>query len=101
MFDINGSELLVLLAVALLVLGPNAVREALSGLKRATQWAKTTSYAMRQSAKGVAGEADPEITNLFEVVGFSAEEDPRRMIRKAVQEEAAAWVRELGQASEK
>lgn len=90
MFGINGAELLVLLFVFLVILGPKGLQEALRGFKNAVGWARSFSQKLREESK-----VDLSATGLSEIdwseFDFS-EYDPREIIRQAVREEMDAWV---------
>ncbi|VEI12575.1 Sec-independent protein translocase subunit TatA/TatB [Trueperella bialowiezensis] len=93
-FGINGSEFLVILTVAVIVLGPDAITSAMRGLRNFIDSAKAFSAKLREETS-----EDLRATGLSDVdlSAFDLSElDPRQMIREAVQEEIAAWARETG-----
>ncbi len=92
MFGISGGELLVLLVVGLLVLGPRHAAQAVIALRKGMAWVRGLSQDLRAQAS-LSGTA----------VGLSAEErealraltqsglDPRSLVRETVRDELAAW----------
>ena len=86
MFDINGGELLVLLVVAAVVVGPQrlpAYAEQLGALvRRGRDWVSQTRTRLDEETAGVDWEAlDPR------------RYDPRRIVRDALLEDPAAPAR--------
>lgn len=90
-FGISGGELVVLLLIILVVMGPKHMSEGVHTLSKAIatlrQWSRKTR----------------EQTTL-DALGFSLEDlkaldprqyDPRALIREAVQEEMKAWTRQM------
>lgn len=87
-FGFSGSEMMVLLIIALLVLGPRHLREASQALARTIAAARKFSQEVRESTRT---KNTVDLSALRELDRL----DPRRMIREAVREEMAAWRSEL------
>ena len=92
-FGFSGSEMAVLLLVALLVIGPKHLVEATRTLAKLIAAAKAWSTRLRQ-----ASAPDLAQTGLGSVAWQAYDPrqlDPRRMIREAVREEMEAWMADL------
>ncbi|WRS30760.1 hypothetical protein U6G28_03475 [Actinomycetaceae bacterium MB13-C1-2] len=93
MFGISGGELVVILLVAALVLGPRSVAHALvglqSGVERLRQWSSKmrTQHTVDIAALGITQE---DLDTLHKLNG--GELDPRRIVQQAVREEMHAWI---------
>ncbi|MFT0761822.1 translocase [Actinomyces sp. F1_1611] len=95
MFGINGAELLVLLFVFLIILGPKGIQDALRGFKRLVAWARSISAKLREESN-----LDLQSTGLTELnlSDFDLSQyDPREIIRQAVREEMDAWIEQAKQ----
>jgi len=93
-FGISGGVFLIILIVATIVLGPEAITGALRGFRKVVDAAKGFSARVREETS-----ADIKATGLHDIdlSGFDMSGlDPRQMIREAVQEEMQAWARETG-----
>lgn len=90
MFGINGAELLVLLFVFLIVLGPKGLQQALRGFKQAVAWGRALSRRLREESKmDLSGTGFAEVDwSEFDLSQY----DPREIIRQAVREEMDAWI---------
>lgn len=98
-FGISGAEFLVILIVATIVLGPEAITGALRGFRKVVDAAKGFSARVREETSEdlkATGFQDMDLS-AFDMSGL----DPRQMIREAVQEEMQAWARETGAAPPK
>ncbi len=93
-FGISGGEFLVILIVATLVLGPEAITSALRGFRKLVDGAKSFSAKIREETSADLRATGLQDMNLpaLDIRGL----DPRQMIREAVQEEMEAWARETG-----
>ncbi len=93
MFGFSGGELLVVLVVAALVMGPKNVAQALHGLRKLLNLVREWSAKLRQetafdlSSLGI----DPADVEKLKNLDLS-QYDPRQMVREAVQEEMTAWI---------
>ena len=90
MIGINGAELLILLFVFLVVLGPKGLQQALRGFKQAVAWVRSFSQKLREESK-----IDLSSTGLVDVDWSEfdlSQYDPREIIRQAVREEMDAWI---------
>lgn len=93
MFGFSGGELLVVLVVAALVMGPKNVAQALYGLRKLLDVVRQWSAKLRQetafdlSSLGI-NPADVEKLKNLDLSQY----DPRQMVREAVQEEMNAWI---------
>lgn len=92
MLGISGGEFLVIVCVALAVLGPDQLSHALRGLRRAVDWFKRESTALRRSSGGELSELGVDLSALERL--HSPDYDPRAMVREAVRDEMQAWIRE-------
>lgn len=87
---INGAELLVLLLVFLVVLGPKGLHQALTGFKKLVTWVRSQSQRLREESKLDLSSAG---LDGFDWSEFDLSEyDPREIIRQAVKEEMDAWI---------
>lgn len=93
-FGISGSEFIVILIVAVIVLGPEAITGALRGFRKLVDAAKGFSARVREETSADLRASGLQNVDLsaFDMRGL----DPRQMIREAVQEEMEAWARETG-----
>lgn len=89
MFGINGAEFVVILVVGALVVGPEGVVRALRTFRRAVDSLRSWSASLRESTR--PGAASSPLTDLTEY--DLTEYDPRKVVRRAVHEEMAAWMR--------
>ena len=93
MFGFSGGELLGVLVVAALVMGPKNVAQALYGLRKLLDMVREWSAKLRQetafdlSSLGI----DPADVEKLKNLDLS-QYDPRQMVREAVQEEMNAWI---------
>lgn len=99
-FGISGGELMIILVVALLVIGPESLAQALRWFKSGVGKLKEFSARLREEAKlaerGIGiDEIDLsgiDLNTFAELKGL----DPRQIIREAVQEEMQAWMEDTG-----
>lgn len=82
MFGINGSELLVLIVLALLVIGPEKLPELAQQLARVTREVKSIAVGAREKVQEELGEEYEELAN-FDPRQY----DPRRIVREALADE--------------
>ncbi|MDP9807043.1 sec-independent protein translocase protein TatB [Trueperella bonasi] len=93
-FGISGGEFLIILIVATIVLGPEAITGALRGFRKLVDAAKGFSARVREETSAdfqASGLGDVDLS-AFDMRGL----DPRQMIREAVQEEMEAWAKQTG-----
>ena len=86
-FGIDGSEMVLILVVAVIVIGPSRAAQAVSWLRDIIQGLRNWSAQMReQTAKTKEGIS-------VDLSKFDPREyDPRRMIKDAVAEEMQLWM---------
>lgn len=96
MFGISGAELLVLLLVCVIVVGPKGVAQAMRAFRKAVNWGKQISASLREE---VHSSTDGQALGLKEL-GIDdlqqldlSQYDPRQVIREAVKEEMEAWMK--------
>lgn len=91
-FGLSGSELIIILVVAVLVVGPKGVAQAMSAFRKTVAKAKEFSARLREeTAVDLSGTAIPKMDlSGFDLRGL----DPRVMIREAVAEEMDAWMKQ-------
>lgn len=82
MFGINGSELLILIVLALLVIGPEKLPELAQQLARVTREVKQIAVGAREKVQEELGEEYEELAN-FDPRQY----DPRRIVREALADE--------------
>lgn len=96
---ISGGQFFIILIVAVIVLGPEAIISALRGLRKAVDAAKGFSARVREERT-----ADPQGASLADL-DLSALDmrdlDPRQMIREAVHEEMEAWMKQTNALNQK
>lgn len=100
MFGISGIEFLVILAVAVVFLGPTHAAQAVNGIRKAVIGLRGYSAKMReQMAANRAkmtledlGISPEDIAALRELRASTGSLDPRAYVRKAVSEEMDAWL---------
>ncbi|WP_300047403.1 MULTISPECIES: hypothetical protein [Trueperella] len=98
-FGISGGEFFIILIVAVIVLGPEAIISALRGLRKAVDAAKGFSARVREETTADlqgAGLADLDLSALD-----MRDLDPRQMIREAVHEEMEAWMKQTNALNQK
>lgn len=90
-FGISGGEFFIILVVAVLVLGPEAITGALRGFRKAVDVARGFSARLREETTRDMEKAGLEGIDLsaFDMRGL----DPRQIIREAVHEEMEAWAK--------
>lgn len=99
-FGISGGELMIILVVALLVIGPESVAQGLRWFKSMVAKAKNFSARLREETKATEASigvdqidfSGLDLNNLSEIKGL----DPRQIIREAVREEMEAWMEQTG-----
>lgn len=104
MFGISGAELLVLLLVAVLVVGPKGVAQALRAFRKAVDWGKELSASLREEVQSNSEGKGLGLEDLgLEDLGLDdlqqldlSKYDPRQVIREAVKEEMEAWMKGQG-----
>lgn len=85
-FGISGTEALVILVVAIIVLGPGKAAEALRFVSALMAKVRKASTNLREQAKEQLPQAN--ISNLTDL-------DPRSIVRGVVREEMDAWMKEF------
>lgn len=97
-FGINGSEILLLILIAIIVLGPQRMPEYAAKLARGIR-------QMRLMAEGAKGQLKEQLGPDYQDINWRQYDprqyDPRRIVRQALiepLEEATAGVKDLGQA---
>ena len=89
MFGISGSELLLLLFVAVVFLGPKGFKQAIDAFRKLVAWGKSASARLREDSQlnlGDMGLSDLDLSDLD-----LKQYDPREIVRQAVREEMEAW----------
>lgn len=88
MFGISGGELLVILVVIMIVVGPSRLPEVTATVAKWVKRARVQLTKIRQNLDDEVGEdlRDIDLTKLD-----PRQYDPRRMIREAVAEEMDEW----------
>ncbi|MFT0848315.1 hypothetical protein VR010_11245 [Actinomycetaceae bacterium L2_0104] len=93
MFGISGGELIVLLVIAALILGPKNVAQALHGLRKLLEWAREWSARLRTDTSMDLSVLGIDPGDVEKIKNFNLSQyDPRQMVREAVQEEMNAWI---------
>ena len=91
MFGINGAEFFVILVVVALVVGPDGVIQALKTFKSLIAAARGWSATLREETRRDMG--DVSLPNMDWSSFDLREYDPREMVRQAVREEMAEWMK--------
>ncbi len=93
MFGISGGELLIILVVVALVLGPKSVAQALNALKSGMKKFRDWSGRLREQSTLDVSSFGITQEDLDAIRNFSASDfDPRLIIQEAAQEEMRAWL---------
>ncbi len=95
MFGINGSELVVLLILVAVVIGPDSVVKGLKSFKSGVESLRRWSAKLRKETKG-----DMQVGSMpnMNLQAFNFDDyNPREIIRRAVREEMAQWMDEVAQ----
>lgn len=90
-FGISGPELLVLILVMLLVLGPSHMAEGVRALARAIASFRNWSKRLRETSQNELGPLSDIDWQSYDPRKL----DPRAMIRDAVKEEMDAWMQQM------
>ncbi len=81
MFDVNGWEFVIIIAVALLVIGPERLPQYVARLR---EWIRD----LRRLAEGARGQLREQMGTEFDDIDWSAYDprqyDPRRIVREAL-----------------
>lgn len=85
LFGISSVEMLVLVVVIVLTMGPKGLAQAMRALRKATDFLKSWSGQLREEARRQELSM-PDLGDLD-----LRQYDPRQIVREAVQEEMAAW----------
>lgn len=85
LFGISSVEMLVLVVVIVLTMGPKGLSQAMRGLRKVTDFLKSWSRGLREEARRQELSM-PDLGDLD-----LRQYDPRQIVREAVQEEMAAW----------
>ena len=86
-FGISGSELLLILVVGVIVIGPKHAAQALLWLKKTIEWLRAWSARLREEANFTKSGLNVDLSNFD-----PREYDPRKMIKDAVAEEMQLWM---------
>lgn len=91
-FGISGSELLLILVVGVIILGPRHAAQGLMWFKRAIDWMRAWSARLREETKATKDGVKIDLSD-FDPRQY----DPRRMIKEAVAEEMELWMEQAAQ----
>lgn len=86
-FGISGSELLLILVVGVIVIGPKHAAQALLWFKGVIEWLREWSARLREEANFTKSGLNVDLKNFD-----PREYDPRKMIKDAVAEEMQLWM---------
>lgn len=86
-FGISGSELLLILVVGVIVIGPKHAAQALLWFKGVIEWMRAWSARLREEANFTKSGLNVDLKNFD-----PREYDPRKMIKDAVAEEMQLWM---------
>lgn len=86
-FGISGSELLLILVVGVIVIGPKHAAQALLWFKGVIEWLRAWSARLREEANFTKSGLNVDLSNFD-----PREYDPRKMIKDAVAEEMQLWM---------
>ncbi|WP_273488707.1 hypothetical protein [Ancrocorticia populi] len=94
MFGISGGEFIVIVLIAAFVLGPKNVAQAVVGFRKIVEKARTWSARVRQETTVDLGSLGFDTSDVEKLRNLKlADYDPRQMVRQAVQEEMAEWMK--------
>lgn len=86
-FGINGSELLLIIVVGVIIVGPKHVAQGIYWLKSAIEKARQWSAQLREEASATKDGIKIDLSTFD-----PREYDPRKLIKDAVAEEMQAWI---------
>lgn len=86
-FGISASELLLILVVGVIVIGPKHAAQALLWFKGVIEWLRAWSARLREEANFTKSGLKVDLRNFD-----PREYDPRKMIKDAVAEEMQLWM---------
>lgn len=86
-FGISASELLLILVVGVIVIGPKHAAQALLWFKGVIEWLRAWSARLREEANFTKSGLNVDLRNFD-----PREYDPRKMIKDAVAEEMQLWM---------
>lgn len=92
LFGITSVELVILLVVVVLVLGPSGFTQAVRGFRRGVDLVRSWSARLREETRresAAVGLDDLDLSSLD-----LRQYDPREIVREAVREEMDAWMRQ-------
>ena len=90
MFGITGGEMLLLLFVIVVFLGPKGFKQAVDAFKKVVAWGRSASTRLREDSQinlGDMGLSELDLSDLD-----LKQYDPREIVRQAVREEMEAWM---------
>lgn len=86
-FGISGSELLLIIVVGVIIVGPKHVAQGIYWLKSAIEKARQWSAQLREEASATKDGIKIDLSTFD-----PREYDPRKLIKDAVAEEMQAWI---------
>lgn len=86
-FGINGSELLLIIVVGVIIVGPKHAAQGIYWLKSAIEKARQWSAQLREEASATKDGIKIDLSTFD-----PREYDPRKLIKDAVAEEMQAWI---------
>lgn len=92
LFGISSVELVIVLVVVVLVLGPSGFAQAMRAFRRGVELVRTWSARLREEAQrdsAAIGLEDLDLSSLD-----LRQYDPREIVRQAVREEMDAWMKQ-------
>lgn len=89
-FGISGSELLLILVVGVIVIGPRNAAQALLWFKKVIEWLREWSARLREEANFTKSGLSVDLSSFD-----PREYDPRKMIKDAVAEEMQLWMEQV------
>lgn len=97
LFGVSSVELVVILVVVVLTIGPKGLAQALRAFRRAVDFGRSWSARLREEAHRDVGLDDVDLSGLDLSQLDLRQYDPREIVRQAVREEMEAWTKQAGQ----
>jgi len=97
LFGVSSVELVIILVVVVLTIGPKGLAQALRAFRKVVDFGRSWSAKLREEARrDVVGLDDVDLSGLDLSQLDLRQYDPREIVRQAVREEMEAWTKQAG-----